>query len=155
MKKILLSTAAIALLFASSCKKKDDGGGSSNIWTVAGTSYSASGATLAGSDLSASTSASIPYYTIDVTFPGSGAPTAGTYKVVSTAFPNSGELSVDVSNWNSITDIVSYSSTGNGTVNATVSLTNGKVNVVIPNFWAKESGATDSVQVSANLTQTN
>ena len=150
MKKLLLGAVALTML-ATACKKSDDST-PANSWKVGANSYTA--ATVAGSGTSG-------FYTLTAvdasangltfTFNGTTAPTAGTYKVSSAIIPPAGQVSFVAS-----VSPKAYSPTGNDNISAVVTVNSGKVSVSLPNAWAKSSSsATDSVQVSANVTQTN
>ena len=149
MKKILLSTAAIALLFASSCKKSDDNNGPSNGWTLNGTGYNTAAAAVSNGVLTASSTS--PQGAIFVTF-GNATPTAGTYHVMNDDATLTGNQISFYAYSSNLLD--GYSSTGSGSVDATVTVNGGKVSVSCPDVWVKKS-ATDSVKLSVNVTQTN
>lgn len=155
MKNLLLSAAAFALLLTSACKKGDDGPGSS--WTVGSTTYGAvytynAFGDIVGSTVSA-TSMTYPYNTIVFHFASTGTPAAGTYKVVQGDNPGANEISFDVSNVTSASDAVEYSSTGAGTVNATVTVSGDKASISMPSAPAQRVSGSETVNVTANLSQ--
>jgi hypothetical protein len=81
------------------------------------------------------------------------APTAnGTYKIIGATASSIGanEISVSAKLKNNIN---SYISTGTDNINATITITNGKLKVAFPDVWVKQFGTTDSVKLSASLTE--
>lgn len=156
MKKLLLGAAALTML-ATACKKKDDGGTPSNSWKVGSTSYT-SMATVGASmgslyTVTASTGNGTSTSLIGFTFSGAAAPAAGTYKVVGSSSPAAGQVVFTAAS-GSASGTTSYKSTGSDNINATVSVSNGKVSVSMPDTWAKNISGSDSVKVNANITQT-
>lgn len=148
MKKILLSVCTLGVLFASSCKKSDSGSGSSNSWTLGGTTYTPA---MVGSSMGILSAADASSNACSFSFAGSATPTAGTYKVVSVA-PGTGEVMVTVTK--SGTNVYTASTVAN--TSATVTVNGGKITVVLPNTTVVNAlTGTDSLTLSANLTQTN
>ena len=150
MKKMLLAAAAATVLFAS-CKK-DKTATSDNTWKIGTTSYSGSvtvsGATITGSS-SGTTTASIFEANFAVL------PTvSGTYNIVAFA-TDSNEVDITTGT-GSLLGGSFYGSTGNDHKTATVTVTNGKVKVTIPEISVAPtlgSSATDSTTASGVLVQ--
>ena len=148
MKKLLLGAVALTML-ATACKKSDDGG-TSNTWKVGSSSYTATTVAGNGNGGAYGVTASSGTDGITFTFNGAAAPASGSYKVVKALIPAAGQVSFIANK--GTTDF--YTPTGNDNISATVTNNGGKITVNMPNAWAKtSSSATDSVQVSANLTQ--
>lgn len=149
MKKVLFSAIALALLATSSCKKDDDNNGPSNGWVLNNTTYNTLATSGNGGVILASSNSPLGF--LSVTF--ASKPTAnGTYRVISdngTVGPN--QVSFSVSSTATFTD--TYESTGNGTVDATVTVNGGKVTINCPDVWVKKDGTTDSLKLSTNLTE--
>jgi len=149
MKKVLFSAMALALLATSSCKKDDDNGSSQN-FTVGSTTYNVvDGGVINGPSVVATSGDLNALSSMTIYFNGMSAPTtSGSYKVVASS-PAANEVSfvTSVNNNGAV-----YTSTGNGTVNATVTVSGGKITVNMPKAWAKKASSTDSVEVSANFT---
>ena len=73
----------------------------------------------------------------------------GTYKIVRIAKANN-EMEIAAG---STATPIGYATTGSDNVSATVTFNNGKMTVAFPDTWAKAVNGTDSVQISANVTQ--
>lgn len=159
MKKLLLGTLALTML-ATACKKDDDSSSSNaNTVSVGGTSYSTTSTggsvTVTGNTVTAagvngnSLAAGLTFE-----FPGSSAPAAGTYKVVA---DTTGTLAANTVSFYatvaSTTGGTFYASTGTGTVNATVTVNSGKLNITMPDAPAKQVNGTNTITVNANITQ--
>ena len=161
MKKILLAATALAML-AIACKKNDTSNApvTANNWKVGSNSYTAQ-VVVSGTggnywSVEALTSRTFPLSYINFTFNGTSAPSAGTYKVVSmstSAMPAPGQVGVDVGDAPTASSGTFYLATGNDNVNATVTVGGGKLNISLPDIWARDTSGHDSVKVSANITQ--
>ena len=133
MKKLLLSALAFTVL-ATSCSKKGDDKPSNTI-SVDGTNYTvgAGGFTVNGSSVGTAGTNGSNVASVYYSFSGSTAPSAGTYKVVSSMFPNAGEVGISL-----ITMIgganKTFSADGTGGVNATVTVNSGKLTIDVPEF---------------------
>jgi len=148
MKKILLATAAVALMFTA-CKKDDDKNTTpANTWTVNGTTYTATSVT-ANSTANSLTAIDAANNTISCVF--TKMPTSsGTYKIVESASA-SDEVTIGST---LATSSIYLSKTEGKTAEVTVNGT--KVSIKVPEIWAmKAASTTDSVKITADLTQTN
>lgn len=151
MKKIFVLFSALTLLFISSCS---NGGGSSLLggtWSFRGTSYTAItaiGSTTAKTVTATSGSTS---EVDDVSFRfNTYPPVAGTYAVTNNVSPVAGQVYV-VTNLGTKVFTLSNSAA----VNATVTVTNSKINITIPSVIFTNSilQATDSGAFTAAITQ--
>ncbi len=154
MKKILLSTAAMALLFTA-CKKDDN---SNNNQTNSGTfkigtkSYNAQLVQVYDSLAGFFVHAASPDNgtgTLMISF-ASTPTTSGSYAIVNrqSALPDPGQIHL-LGNSGGIV----YSATGSDNKNATVTVNGNNVTVSFPESYAKNvSGGTDSLQISGNVT---
>lgn len=150
MKKISVLFSALTLLMIGSCS---NGSGSllGGSWTFKGTSYSA--ITAVGST-TASTLTGTGGSTSEVddvifrfnTYP----PVAGTYAVTNNASPAAGQVYVVTNLGTKV-----YTLSNSASVNATVTVTNSKINVSIPSVIFTNSilQATDSGAFTAAITQ--
>ncbi len=156
MKKLLFGALALTVL-ATACKKDDDSSTPANSWKVGTTSYTSVATTASGAgtnyNLSAVQGSSTSVNGITFTFNGSAAPAAGTYKVVNaTSTLNANQVRFTATVYNGTT-ATAYNSTGYDNINATVAVNGGKVSVSMPDATGKSITSSDSVKVSANITQ--
>lgn len=158
MNRFLLRLVLFAML-ATACKKGDSSSPQAGSWKVGVTSYTSirtEGGTKGGSNymLEAIASPNIPFDGISFVFYGTSIPAAGTYRVVTGGLPAPGQVSFGTAEGVTLGGPTSnYQATGNGNVDAIVTITNGKVSISMPDAWAKDAN-NDSVKVSANITQT-
>jgi hypothetical protein len=137
MKKILLGLCALSVLYASSCKKSDDNntssggglviGGTSYSTTTAGSTFLVQGPQIAVAGVNNGLGASLSF-----TFGTTNTPAAGTYKIVDyNASPSATEVVVLGSKITS-GQSQSYASTTSTGNSVTVSVSNGKYTVKMP-----------------------
>jgi|GEM_PF-1988973 len=156
MKKLLLSTAAVALMFTA-CKKKDDNGTGNglgkNQFKIGGTTYNAMAVTGMGGILAGSGNNGVSDVAgFSIYFDNNALPTAdGSYKIVDVANdPNELAISVSItSNGNS----QAWGSTASGNPDATVKIEGGKVTVSVPEITVT-GVSSETTTFSGNLTQT-
>jgi hypothetical protein len=157
MNRLLISTVVVTVL-ASACKKGDSTNPQAGNWKVGARSYPSirtEGGTKGGSNymVEAISSVDVPFDGISFIFNGTSVPTAGRYKVAG-GIPGPGQVSFGTVEGVTLGGPASnYGSTGNDNVDATVTISNGRVSISMPDAWAK-SANNDSVRVSANITQT-
>lgn len=156
MKKLILSASAMALLFTA-CKKDDDnngGGGSSNTFKIGSSTYTSVNVIAASnggvSTLSASDASGNGFAVLFTALPTA----SGTYTITDGLFPTSAnEVTLMATR---ASDTTSFFATGTPAQTVNVTVSGGKISVTTPTVWAKELFATDdSVQISANIKQTN
>ncbi len=160
MRKLILSMAAISLL-AISCKKSSSTSTPpattipSNGWKLGTTSYSTVIATKLGANLISAfdgmPSGSTPAVnSFNVYF--SALPTAGgTFHIKS--YPSvlaSNEIGISAGLYATST---TYTTTGNDGIDATVTITGGKLKIVVPSVWVKKTSAADSLQLTGTLVE--
>ena len=155
MKRILFALIVVPLLVASACKKNDNKGTSSNYWSVGNNTYATDSVTVSNNPTGSGSLMRGIYGTpgtnvINLFF-GTSTITTGSYTIVG-GVPGANEVEVQALD---ATALSGCTSTGNDHLSAVVSISAGKVKVVMPGIWAKVVGGTDSVQIAANLTQTN
>jgi hypothetical protein len=154
MKKIILSLVVTSALFTA-CKKDDDNGGgtTTNQWKIGPNTYTGTtGATVQGNTLSNGSSNGTTASTFVVSF-NTLPTTGGTYKIV--ASPSAADEILVTAGTGSVTSGSFYGTVSNSAnATATVTVTDGKISVTVPSVWAKNlADATDSLQISGNLTQ--
>ncbi len=147
MNKLILGALALTVI-AASCKKSEDSG-PTNTYSVNGTSHSPSTVVrqalinglqaVEGNGTSAS-QVLVSFKTL---------PTAdGTYKVVSSA-DSANQVDITYQSGANL-----YDSYDKSTANATVTVSGGKIKIVVPEIYLKSSTtANDSVKFSATLTE--
>jgi len=158
MKKLTVLLSATTLLFSASCTKKSTTA-AANGWTLGGKTYT--------TKYSASSASAKQLFAMDAT-PSGSSPTAnsciisfsalptagGTFKVVGfgvTSTIGANELAVNASTYSPVS---SYVSSGYDNVSATVTVTGGKIKVVLPSIWMRASGSTtDSVQLTGTIVE--
>lgn len=145
-----MGAVALTMLF-SACKKNDNNGGggsSANNWVVDGTTYAARTVTVGdavfGSQIAAASNSGDA---IQIVFGKKGI-TEGIYKIVD-AIPAADEIAINVYN----ASLAGYSTTGNDSKSAVVTVSNGKCTIVVPNVDAENLDGSKTVKISANLTQ--
>lgn len=155
MKKILLSALALTTIFTA-CDKNDDdymgtgGGLAENQWKINGTSYAASqvnvtttGGVIVGTDANGNT--------FTVTFGNDIPSESGSFKIVAPIDADeAGEVTVKAAIINNTPAVYTSMTSGQ---NATVTVTNGKISVTIPQITAKNPLNSETVNISGNLTQ--
>lgn len=155
MKKIFF-VAAVSLI-ALACKKGDNTAVSS--WKIGNVAYKAS--VVAGAQgnyiytLKSTAYGDISESHIVFYFVGNNAPAAGSYKIIGahgTSALIPGQTYFTVSDISAAGNF-GYGSAETDDVKVTVTVSNGKINLSMPDTWAKRTD-TDSVIVSASLTQT-
>lgn len=159
MKKLIFSAVALTML-AAACKKDDTTDSPTSGWKVGPNSYTAQIVTSGTGgnywSVEAMTNTTFPLSYINFTFNGTSAPAAGSYKVVtisSTTTPAPGQVAVDVGDAPTASSGTFHVATGKDNVNATVTVVGGKLNISLPDIWARDTSGHDSVKVSANITQ--
>lgn len=156
MKKLLLICSLFSIVF-SSCSKDDDKGSPSNGWKLGATTYNAAFVARIGSTTLSAMDA----------IPSGGSPSVNTLNVWFNALPTSGgtyrvvsygggmslaanEIGVSAGLFATST---TYVSTGSGAVDATVSVSGGKITVSIPEIWVKKTTADDSLKLSGTIVE--
>ena len=152
MKKIFaFALSAFILTMIASCSHSNTA--SPNSYTFKGTSYNAATITSAGGVLQAtnlSASNTVNITNTNIAF-GAFPTTSGSYRVVNyNNTPASNEVVIGFADASG-TD---YFSTGSENKYATVTVTNGKVSISVPNVWLQSTmSQADSGQYSAHFTQ--
>ena len=157
MKKAFLGFITLGILFGASCKKSSSSstaGSGKGSWKVSSNTYNVSTVMAPASSgtwqLLASTGQSgASIYTISFIF--FKMPTiTGNYHVVDGISGMGNEVQVISSNINGSSN-TTYASTNTGNINATITVTGGKVSISMPDIWALNLlTPTDSVKISAN-----
>ncbi|MBA3829351.1 MAG: hypothetical protein H0X33_10480 [Taibaiella sp.] len=157
MKKSFLGFIALGILFGTSCKKSSSSsttGSGKGSWKVGSNTYNvvtvlapASSGTwqlLASTGQSGASINTISFIFFKM-------PTvSGSYRVVDGVSDSGNEVQMVSSNINGSSN-TTYASTSTGNVNATITVTGGKVSISMPDTWAQNlSTTTDSVKISAN-----
>jgi hypothetical protein len=155
-----LCFAVIFSMLAVACRKNDSNDTSlAGSWKVGSSSYTSirtHGEAMGANTytVEATSSLNFPFDGISFTFSGTSAPAAGLYRVVTGGIPSAGQVCFGTAEGVAATGPASnYMATGNDNVNATVTVIDGRISISMPDAWAKNAG-TDSVKVSANITQT-
>ena len=149
MKKFFLGIFALMTLFVS-CKKESNPAANAapnGTWVVDGTTISARSFSISSSVIDQVAASSAQNDMIQLVFGTTGI-TTGSYKVVGT-IPGTNEVAINVYN----SSLAGYSTTGDDNKFATVSITNGKMTVVVPDVDAKNPDKTKTVKISANIHQ--
>lgn len=165
MKKLILGILSVTVLL-SSCSKKDDPAVAptpvtptipANGWKLGATSYTSVVVAKTGANIISAMDA----------VPSGGSPAANSLNVYFSAFPATGGT-FSVVQYPSTTPLTAtqigvtaglfatsttYTSTGTDGINATVSITGGKLKIEIPEIWVKKtgSGATDSLKLTGTV----
>ncbi len=159
MKHILLSIAVLSLL-AASCKKSSSTSTTpsssvpSNGWKLGTVSYSTVLSARSGGNLlsafDAVPSGSNPSVNTFIVYFSALPTTGGTFHIVHypAASLASNEIGVAAAIYATSAD---YLSTGSDGIDATVTITAGKIKVVVPTVWVKKTSGTDSLQLTGTL----
>ncbi|MES2702193.1 MAG: hypothetical protein V4649_06115 [Bacteroidota bacterium] len=158
-KTILVCAAALALL--ASCKKSSTSGPSSTIpasgWKLGSTSYTTAYAGRTGANslsaMDAIPSGSSPNTNTMNAFFATLPTTGGTYRIV--AWPattplTAGQVGLTTGLYATST---TYRSTGTDAVDATVTVTGGKIKIEVPEVWVKTTTGTDSAKLTGTITE--
>ena len=163
MKHLLLSLTAISLLFAS-CKKSSSSSSTTTIpsagWKLGTTSYTS--AYVARFGVTGSAGTSVELTALDA-LPTASAPnkctiyfptyptTGGTFHVATVGTT----ISLSATQIGVTAEIGAtatyYASTGLDNIDATVTVSGGKIKVVIPDVWVKIVGGTDSLKLTGTV----
>lgn len=160
MKRTLVLLSALMILFASSCKK--DEGETPETPTTAGNSYKLNGTTYNVAYSGTSTvNGHLNYIFADrtpaagefnfLTVKFKGTPTTGTYQLVTMAnnppIANANQCQIGASN----NTTLGYGYVGTGTVNIDVTVTGGKIKIVIPEISVETTPGGAMVKLSGTV----
>jgi hypothetical protein len=165
MKQALFTITALALIF-SSCKKKDATSASptttptttipANGWTLGTTNYTTAYAARVGSTtltaFDAIPSGSSPATNSCNVFFQAMPTTGGSYTIVQ--YPGAPLTATQIGVTAGLhTTSTTYYSTGSDAITATVTVTGGKIKVVIPSVWVKNTSGGDSLKLTGTVVE--
>lgn len=152
MKRILLA-GAVAMLCFTACKKENKTttpANTDNTWKFGNQTYSGNTVTFTASLVCNSTDLSADLVVYFDTLPVTG----GSYRIIAGSLGGHNALGLGAAVGSGTPDLAQYHSTDYQQATATVTVTNGKIEVVIPPVYMHNyNSADDSVLVSGTIVQ--